>query len=176
MNHRYSLALAAAAGLLVAGCGRAAPVSPQAAPIGTAAAQASPSPLTVATGPIPEAARQGIEVSFVRLEQSGEFSWDFEVTLRHPGATEADQISGWSVILPDGTVAQEGPGGHTADIAPRDPPLRSVTDRRAGIALPEGTRVIIVRGHSSGSQDTARELTIDLNLDRGPGFSIEHTY
>lgn len=176
MLRLQSLAFAAAAGLLAAACGRMAPGDPALAPGPTTAAEPSPSPLALATGPIPDAAQQGVEVSFVRLEQSGEFRWDLEVTLRHHGATEADQISGWSLILPDGKVAQPGPGGFTADIAPREPPLRSVTDRRAGITLPQGTRVIIVRGHSSGRQTSARELTIDLNLDRGPGFSIEHTY
>ena len=80
------------------------------------------------------------------------------------------------VVLPDGTVAVPGPSGQTADIAPRDPPLRSITDARSGIDLPAGTKLIIVRGHTSGGAPLARELTIDLNLERGPGFTVEHTY
>lgn len=162
--------------LLAGACRQAAPTGATDPATLPPADAAGASTLPVATGPLPDAVKQGVEVSFVRLGQVGENRWDLEVTLRHPGASEADQISGWSLVLPDGQVAQAGPSGHTADIAPRDPPLRSVTDRREGISLPPGTRVIIVRGHSSGSPASARELTIDLHLDRGPGFSIEHTY
>lgn len=163
-----SLALLAA----LSAC-RAAPAGSPAPSDGGAAA-GGPTELPQATGPVPEG--EGIEVSFAKLSQEGENRWRVEVTLRFPGASKQDQISGWSVILPDGSVAVPGPSGQTADIAPREPPLRSTTDARSGIDLPPGTRVIIVRGHSSGGAPSARELTIDLNLDRGPGFTIEHTY
>jgi hypothetical protein len=162
--------------LLVAGLLSACGAAPDSAPAALApeAGSAEPTALPMATGPVPEG--EGVEVSFVKLSQEGEYRWRAEVTLRYPGADAEDQISGWSVILPDNSVAVPGPSGQTADIAPRDPPLRSVTDARSGIDLPTGTRLIIVRGHTSGGAPSARELTIDLNLDRGPGFSIEHTY
>lgn len=157
---------------VLAAC-RTAPAGSPAAPA-TGAAAGGPTELPQATGPIPTG--EGIEVSFAKLSQEGENRWRVEVTLRFPGAGKEDQISGWSVVLPDGTVAVPGPSGQTADIAPREPPLRSITDARSGVDLPPGTRLIIIRGHSSGGAPSARELTIDLNLDRGPGFTIEHTY
>ena len=167
MHLRSVLTLLLAASVLAACGGAPAARTP-------AAGSSDPTALPVATGPVPEG--EGVEVSFVKLSQEGEYRWRAEVTLRYPGADAEDQISGWSVILPDNSVAVPGPSGQTADIAPRDPPLRSVTDARSGIDLPTGTRLIIVRGHTSGGAPSARELTIDLNLDRGPGFSIEHTY
>ncbi|MFI0608683.1 MAG: hypothetical protein ACH37Z_12450 [Anaerolineae bacterium] len=171
MHIRFLLTCLIASSFL-AGC-RGAPAGSPAA-LTPAASSAGPTELPMATGPLPES--EGVEVSFVKLSQEGEYRWRAEVTLRFPGADAEDQISGWSVILPDNSVAVPGPSGQTADIAPRDPPLRSVTDARSGIDLPTGTRLIIVRGYTSGGAPAARELTIDLNLDRGPGFSIEHTY
>ena len=49
------------------------------------------------------------DVESVRATQTGDNTWSFSVTVRHPDTGWEDYADGWDVVLPDGTVANPDP-------------------------------------------------------------------
>ena len=100
------------------------------------------------------------DVEFVRAVQTGETTWTFHVTVRHPDTGWEDYADGWDVVLPDGTVVNPDPS---------NPFTRS----QSNISIPADVTEVTVRAHDRVDGFGGREVVVDLATESGADFSVE---
>jgi hypothetical protein len=133
------------------------------------------------TGPAPTPSAQptsgqvgNADVLHVKAEQTGDRTWTFFVTVRHPDTGWEDYADGWDVVTPDGQVLKPDPDGpFTRELLHPHVDEQPFTRSQAGIVIPEDVTQVRVRAHDLVDGYGGREVVVDLTQDAGPDFEIE---
>ena len=171
MVRPFSWAITAAAALLlVSGCGST-PVPPTEAlpaPPPTAQLPVEPSPLPPTVG------KGNADVLHVRAVQSGDGAWTFYVTVEHPDTGWEDYADGWDVVTPDGQVLKPDPDSpFTRLLLHPHENEQPFTRSQSGIVIPAGASRVLVRGHDLVDGYGGREVWVDLTASSGEGFEVD---
>ncbi|MEZ4767414.1 MAG: hypothetical protein R2844_03200 [Caldilineales bacterium] len=170
------------AGLLSAGACVSAPPTPAlpVPPSSTQPAAAAPvspparvTPAGPADSPSPVAAAANADVEHVRAVRSGDGSWTFHVTVRHPDTGWEDYADGWDVVLPDGSVVKPDPDSlFTRLLLHPHETEQPFTRSQSGIVIPPGVTTVTVRAHDLVDGWGGRAVAVDLAAASGPNFEV----
>jgi hypothetical protein len=114
------------------------------------------------------------DVEFVRAVQTGETTWTFHVTVRHPDTGWEDYADGWDVVLPDGTVVNPDPSNpFTRLLLHPHETEQPFTRSQSNISIPADVTGVTVRAHDRVDGFGGREVVVDLGTESGADFSVE---
>ena len=112
-------------------------------------------------------------VSNVRAVASGD-SWTFYVSVDHPDTGWEDYADGWDVVLPDGTVVKpDADSPFTRLLGHPHENERPFTRSQNRIVIPEDVTTVTVRAHDLVDGFGGREVVVNLEADKGEGFTVE---
>ena len=97
-----------------------------------------------------------VDVEAVKVERSGNGAYRFDVTLRHADEGWDHYADRWDVVAPDGAVL-----GSRVLLHPHDteqPFTRSLD----GVAIPDGIKSVIIRGHDKVHELGGKEMSVEL--------------
>jgi hypothetical protein len=108
--------------------------------------------------------------------QDTESTWTFYVTVRHPDTGWEDFADGWDVLTPDGAVIKpDSSGQFTRELLHPHVNEQPFTRSQRGIVIPPGVTRVRVRAHDLVDGFGGREVLVDLTVNSGPDFEVEHT-
>lgn len=99
---------------------------------------------------------QGAQVVDATAIQQGEGTWRFDVTVRHDDTGWQDYADAWEVVAEDGRVL-----GKRVLLHPHvneQPFTRSLS----GVAIPVGTKQVLIRAHDNVEGYSGNEFVLDL--------------
>lgn len=126
-----------------------------------------------------EAARRrpDADVLYVRAIQQTETLWRFEVTLAHPDKGPSDYMDGWDVLLPDGSrLGDDENEAYTQSISEPSVGRQPLELRLEALHVPTDAAAVVVRAHDSRAGFGGREVTVNLDQSKGPGFEVSRSY
>ncbi len=113
------------------------------------------------------------DVIFVNVTRSGEETWSFAVTVEHPDTGWDDYADGWDVVLPDGTVVKPDPDSpFTRLLLHPHENEQPFTRSQSGVIIPSDVSIVTVRAHDIVDGFGGKEITVDLTVDEGDGFTV----
>jgi hypothetical protein len=120
-----------------------------------------------------EGATANADVTHVRAVRTGDGTWTFHVTVRHPDTGWEDYADGWDVVTPDGQVLKPDPGSpFTRELLHPHVDEQPFTRSQSGIEVPAGVTQVRVRAHDLVDGFGGREVNVDLTADEGPNFEV----
>ena len=176
MKHILSGSILAAS-LLFSGCSASQDnITPPETPIVAIETVEMPTPSATVNVSIETETKPGgnADVVFVRAVHGQDGSWTFHVTVSHPDMGWDDYADGWDAVLPDGTVLKAEPDSPFTRLLLHPHQNEQPFTRSQGqISVPENIDQITFRAHDLVDGFGGREITVDLNLVFGEGFSVE---
>jgi hypothetical protein len=114
------------------------------------------------------------DVLHVRAVQTGDDTWTFHVTVKHPDTGWEDYADGWDVVTPDGQILKPDPDSpFTRPLLHPHENEQPFTRSQSGVVIPDGITQVRVRAHDLVDGYGGREVTVDLTASSGPGFEVE---
>ncbi len=109
-----------------------------------------------------------VEVVAVKLERSGDGSWNIHTTLRHADTGWDHYADAWRVVDPDGRVVATRTLYHPhVDEQP-------FTRGLSGVRIPADVRTVRVEARDTVHGWSPRSVRVDLGEDRGDRFEISN--
>ena len=116
------------------------------------------------------------DVLFVRAVQSADGTWTFHVTVEHPDTGWDDYADGWDVLTPDDTIIKPDPDSpFTRLLLHPHENEQPFTRSQTGIVIPPDVTQVRVRAHDLVDGYGGREVLVDLTVDSGPDFEVQHS-
>ncbi len=113
------------------------------------------------------------DVIKVRAIESGGAGWTFDVTVVHPDTGWDDYCDGWDVVTEDGEVLKRNPGDQfTRLLLHPHENEQPFTRSQSGLTIPNGIQSVTVRAHDIVDGFGGKEITVDLNAESGPGYTV----
>lgn len=114
------------------------------------------------------------DVEFVRAVNTGENTWTFHVTVRHPDTGWEDYADGWDVVLPDGTaIILNNSDAFTRVLFHPHENEQPFTRSQSNIVIPNDVTTVTVRAHDIVDGWGGQEITVDLTQSEGDGYTVE---
>ena len=124
-----------------------------------------------ATNPI---ATADADVEYVRAVQTGDNTWTFHVTVRHPDTGWEDYADGWDVVLPDGTVIlPDSSSQFTRLLLHPHENEQPFTRSQSNIAIPDDVTTVTVRAHDIVDGFGGQEIIVNLLQTIGDNYEVE---
>lgn len=121
-----------------------------------------------------ETTRADANVEFVRAIRTGDDTWTFHVTVRHPDRGWDDYADGWDVVLPDGTVIIPNSGDtFTRVLLHPHQTEQPFTRSQSNIVIPSTITTVIVRAHDLIHGWGGQTITVNLTQPTGDGYTVE---
>jgi hypothetical protein len=146
--------------------------TPQPQPTATARPQPTDTPAPAS----PTKSAANADVLFVRAVQSADGAWTFHVTVEHPDTGWEDYADGWDVLTPDDTIIKPDPDSpFTRLLLHPHENEQPFTRSQTGIVIPPDVTQVRVRAHDLVDGYGGREVLVDLTVDSGPDFEVQHS-
>lgn len=124
-------------------------------------------------GTMPENAADA-DVINVRAVETSANTWTFHVTVEHPDTGWEDYADGWDVLLPDGTVIKPDESSpFTRLLLHPHENEQPFTRSQSNIIIPADVTQVTVRAHDIVDGFGGQEITVDLTVTGGEGFTVE---
>ena len=165
MKRGILLLLAWGAFLLLSACGASVPEPAEPATLPPATPTAKP--------PSGNGGEGNADVTYVKAVLTGDGTWTFHVTVRHPDSGWEDYADGWDVLTPDGIVLKPDPASpFTRLLLHPHENEQPFTRSQSGIAIPPDVTQVRVRAHDLADGYGGREVVVDLTTASGPDFEL----
>ena len=113
------------------------------------------------------------DVTFVEATKTGDSTWTFEVTVKHPDVGWRDFADGWDVVLPGGKAVLLQPKDRfTRVLAHPHVDEQPFTRTQEKILIPAKTKYVTVRAHDLVDGYGGKEVKVNLEEAEGTGFKV----
>ena len=114
------------------------------------------------------------DVEYVRAVQTGDNTWTFHVTVRHPDTGWEDYADGWDVLLPDGTVIlPDSSSQFTRLLLHPHENEQPFTRSQSNIAIADDVTTVTVRAHDIVDGFGGQEIIVNLLQTIGDNYEVE---
>lgn len=113
-------------------------------------------------------------VEYVRAVQTGDNTWTFHVTVRHPDTGWEDYADGWDVMLPDGTVIlPDNSSQFTRLLLHPHENEQPFTRSQSNIFIPDDVTTVTVRAHDLVDGFGGQEIVVNLLQINGENYEVQ---
>ena len=116
------------------------------------------------------------DVKYVKAIQATNGTWTFYVTVYHPDTGWEDYVNGWDVVTLDGIVIKPDQKSlFTRLLLHPHIGEQPFTRSQAGIVIPDGVTIVIVRANDLLHGFGGEEITVDLTQISGDNYEVQTT-